>query len=48
MSFKKILIAVDDSASAAHAADIGIELATSPLPFVALIHSDAEVRSVRQ
>jgi nucleotide-binding universal stress UspA family protein len=29
MSFRRVLIALDDSAIAAHAADVGIELATS-------------------
>jgi nucleotide-binding universal stress UspA family protein len=39
MSFKKILIAVDESAFAAHAADVGIELARSVKAEVAFIHA---------
>lgn len=38
MSFKRILIAVDESAFAAHAADIGIELAKSLKAEMAFIH----------
>ena len=38
MSFRKILIAVDESAFAAHAADVGFELARSLGAEVALIH----------
>ena len=38
-SFKKILIAVDDSASAAHAADVGIELAKSVSADVGFVHA---------
>ena len=38
MSFRRILIAVDDSPLAAHAADVGIELARSLGGEVALIH----------
>jgi len=39
MSFKRILIAVDESAFAAHAADIGIELAKSLKAEIAFIHA---------
>jgi nucleotide-binding universal stress UspA family protein len=39
MSFRKILIAVDESAFAAHAADVGFELARSLGAEVALIHA---------
>lgn len=39
MSFKKILIAVDESAFAAHAADVGIELARSLKAEMAFIHA---------
>ena len=39
MSFKRILIAVDESAFAAHAADIGIELAKSLKAEMAFIHA---------
>ena len=38
MSFKRILIAVDDSAFAAHAADVGIELAKSLKTEVGFVH----------
>jgi nucleotide-binding universal stress UspA family protein len=38
MSFRKILIAVDESAFAAHAADVGFDLARSLGAEVALIH----------
>ena len=38
MSFQKILIAVDSEPIAAHAADIGVELASSLGAAVALIH----------
>ena len=39
MSFKRILIAVDESAFAAHAADIGIDLAKSLKAEMAFIHA---------
>ena len=39
MSFKRILIAVDESAFAAHAADVGIELAKSLKAEIAFIHA---------
>jgi universal stress protein A len=39
MSFRKILIAVDESAFAAHAADVGFELARGLGAEVALIHA---------
>src|SRR5579863_174904 len=39
MSFKRILIAVDESAFAAHAADVGIELAKSLQADIAFIHA---------
>lgn len=39
MSFKRILIAVDESAFAAHAADVGIELAKSLRAEIAFIHA---------
>jgi len=38
MSFRKILIAVDESAFAAHAADVGFDLARSLGAEVAIIH----------
>ena len=38
MTFKRILIAVDESAFAAHAADVGIELAKSLKAETAFIH----------
>lgn len=38
MSFKKILIAVDDSAFAARAADVGVELAKSLKAKVGFVH----------
>jgi nucleotide-binding universal stress UspA family protein len=37
--FKRILIAVDDSAFAAHAADVGIELAKSLHAEVGFVHA---------
>jgi nucleotide-binding universal stress UspA family protein len=39
MSFKRILIAVDESAFAAHAADVGIDLAKSLKAETAFIHA---------
>ena len=39
MSFRKILIAVDESAFAAHATDVGFELARSLGAEVALVHA---------
>jgi len=39
MTFKRILIAVDESAFAAHAADVGIELAKSLKAEMAFIHA---------
>jgi nucleotide-binding universal stress UspA family protein len=39
MSFRRILLAVDDSPSAAHAADVAIELARSLGSEIALIHA---------
>lgn len=39
MSFQRILIAVDDDPIAAHAADVGLELARSLGAAVALIHT---------
>jgi len=39
MSFKRILVAVDDSVFAAHAADVGIDLAKSLQAELAFIHS---------
>lgn len=39
MSFRRILIALDDSAAAAHAADVGVELARALGAEVALVHA---------
>ncbi len=41
MGFRKVLIAVDDEPIAAHAADVGVELARSLGAEVALIHVNA-------
>lgn len=38
MSFRRILIALDDSAIAAHAVEIGTELATALKAQAALVH----------
>jgi universal stress protein A len=38
MAFRRVLIALDDSAAAAHAVDVGIDLASSLRAEVALVH----------